>query len=311
MKASEYVATLAALSRRDVRLRPRSLVGLVGARALRVDGQGRRRKAQQHRAQLARAEVSHRRQHARLHATRSRRSHWTPEADRDRFIDTGIRAAVTAVSQGPRLVHVFPAFATGGPEVRTCRADQRDAGVRPHDRVAQRRRAAGVRRLERQDAVDVRAWPATGGLGSLRKLGTRLAAQRPDLLVTYGWGGTDAILGARLAGLATPSSRRGRLPSRRGARSRNSRVCRSAASRSDSPRRLVVPSRTLERIAAASWWLPSRRVRYIPNGVDTDRFTPAGRSGSRRNAAPAVWRSRARSSSARSGMLRPDKNHAD
>ena len=40
-------------------------------------------------------------------------------------------------------------------------------------------------------------------------------------------------------------------------------------------KRVVVPSRTLERIALQVWKLSPRRVRYIPNGVDCPRFSAA------------------------------------
>jgi glycosyltransferase involved in cell wall biosynthesis len=40
--------------------------------------------------------------------------------------------------------------------------------------------------------------------------------------------------------------------------------------------RVVVPSRNLERIATEVWKLPSRVVRYVPNGIDLTRFAPVG-----------------------------------
>lgn len=39
---------------------------------------------------------------------------------------------------------------------------------------------------------------------------------------------------------------------------------------------IVVPSRTLERIALDIWRLDPRRVRYIPNGIDCARFSARG-----------------------------------
>jgi L-malate glycosyltransferase len=43
-------------------------------------------------------------------------------------------------------------------------------------------------------------------------------------------------------------------------------------------RRIVVPSRTLERIALDVWRLPKHRVEYLPNGIDDRRFTKARNS---------------------------------
>jgi glycosyltransferase involved in cell wall biosynthesis len=72
---------------------------------------------------------------------------------------------------------------------------------------------------------------------------------------------------------------------------------------------LVVPSRTLERIARTSWWLRAAQVQYIPNGVDTDRFAPASSTD--------MLAARGRLGVTPDeivigtvGMLRPDKNHA-
>jgi glycosyltransferase involved in cell wall biosynthesis len=40
---------------------------------------------------------------------------------------------------------------------------------------------------------------------------------------------------------------------------------------------VVVPSRVLERVALDVWRQPASRVRYLPNGVDLERFRPAPR----------------------------------
>ncbi len=42
-------------------------------------------------------------------------------------------------------------------------------------------------------------------------------------------------------------------------------------------RTIVVPSRTLQRIATENWRLDPESVRYIPNGIDLARFATRGR----------------------------------
>ena len=171
-----------------------------------------------------------------------------------------------------RLVHVFPSFAGGGPEVRTCVL----INAMPefaHTIVSLNGEKSGFARLDRPHEIDFRSLEHYGGLGNLRKLGAALAAERPDLVVTYGWGGTDAILALRAAGRPRPLHvEDGFLPDeateQKFARLQIRRLAfRLAAA-------LVVPSRTLERIATDTWWLSPSRLRYIPNGVDIERFRP-------------------------------------
>ena len=146
------------------------------------------------------------------------------------------------------------------------------------------------------------------GFGRLRALGKFLLAQRPDLLVTYGWGGTDAVFAARLMGLRPALHiEDGFLPDEAlGQKFARKQVRRLAFQMAAG---LVVPSRTLERIARMSWWLRASQVQYIPNGVDTDRFAPASSADTlaarrRLGVAPDEI------VIGTVGMLRPDKNHA-
>ena len=172
----------------------------------------------------------------------------------------------------PRLVHVFPAFATGGPEVRTALLIDAMPDF-DHTVVSLSGDDSGLQRLERPAAVAFRSLEGLGGLGNLRRLGRALRAERPDLLVTYGWGGTDAILGARAVGLPAPVHvEDGFLPDEARAQKSARLQVRRLAFRLAAA--LVVPSKTLESIATGSWWLPPDRVHYFPNGVDIDRFRP-------------------------------------
>jgi glycosyltransferase involved in cell wall biosynthesis len=44
---------------------------------------------------------------------------------------------------------------------------------------------------------------------------------------------------------------------------------------------LVCPSQNLLRIARRQWWLAERKIRFIPNGVDTQLFKPGSRTAAR------------------------------
>jgi glycosyltransferase involved in cell wall biosynthesis len=204
----------------------------------------------------------------------------------------------------PRIVHVFPAFATGGPEVRTATLINTLTDF-SHAIVSLSGDESGRVRLAAPDAV-----PVSGQAGGwkLKSIATAIAAHRPDLVVTYGWGGTDAILATRLARLGRPLHvEDGFLPDEASRQKPLRLQMRRATFRLAS--RLIVPSRTLERIATRDWWLRPTAVRFIPNGIDTTRFAPA---------TPEQRLSARRAAGAEDddvvvgtvATLRPDKNHA-
>jgi glycosyltransferase involved in cell wall biosynthesis len=207
----------------------------------------------------------------------------------------------------PRLIHVFPSFSTGGPEVRTATLINTLTDFE-HTVISLNGNVSGRARLS--EPVPTVLTPDIGqrGLNGVRELGKVLRDQHPDLLITYGWGGTDAIIGARLAGLKAPLHiEDGFLPdeafSQKFARKQVRRLAFHLAAG------LLVPSRTLERIATGSWWLRSDRVHYIPNGVDTERFAPASldEAHAERRALGVTPDTVVVGTV---GMLRPDKNHA-
>ena len=206
----------------------------------------------------------------------------------------------------PRLVHVFPAFSTGGPEVRTAGLINALQDF-SHAVVTLNGDDSGRARLTAPHTVPV-VTPAADGGWKLSRLGRAIAGLAPDLVVTYGWGGTDAIVAARFAGIGrTLHVEDGFLPEEAHAQKPVRLNARRVAFRLAAA--LVVPSRTLERIATGAWWLPPDRVHFVANGIDTARFSPAGpadRAGARVGIAAApedvVIGTVA--------MLRPDKNHA-
>jgi glycosyltransferase involved in cell wall biosynthesis len=173
------------------------------------------------------------------------------------------------------LCHVFYAFTTGGAEVRTAVVMNALADRFRHTVVALNGDLSGQSRLERAETVRLLAGPTR--LGSLRyplALARLFRSLKPDLVLTYGWGGTDAILAARLCGLrrvihTEDGFQSDELHGQKLTRLLTRRVLLRLA------RRVVCPSRALVRVAARQWWLPSRLVRYLPNGVDATRFRPA------------------------------------
>ena len=208
----------------------------------------------------------------------------------------------------PHVVHVFPAFSTGGPEVRTCTLINALGDEFRHTVISLNGDTTGTSRLARPERIRQVAPDVALGPTSLLAFGRQVRHLAPDLLITYGWGGTDALFAALLQRIKPtlhiedgflPDEAQGQKPARLVARSLAFRVAHS----------LIVPSRTLERIATSTWRLPAASVRFIPNGIDLARF------------APATAETRAKSRGALGipltstvvgtvAMLRPDKNHA-
>jgi glycosyltransferase involved in cell wall biosynthesis len=172
------------------------------------------------------------------------------------------------------LCHIFPAFGTGGPQVRTAVVINGTDGEFRHTVVSLGGDLSGRGRLRDPDAVTCFQAPRRRWWGaSLAALSHLLKSIGPDLVVTYNWGGTDGVLAARLCGIRRlihaedgfgPDEVRGQKLRRVLAR----RVLLQAASR------VVCPSHTLVRIARRDWSVPRKKLLYLPNGVDTTRFAP-------------------------------------
>ena len=177
----------------------------------------------------------------------------------------------------PLLLHVFPSFAFGGAQMRFTQVANHFGARWRHMVVAMDGDLACRARLD--PALDV-SFPDAGLVKgdtwrNLRRIRRRLAAWRPDVLVTSNWGSIEWALarilpihGMRLRHIHTedgfgPEEQARQLPRRVHTR----RVALRGAT-------VVLPSRTLLRIATTIWRLAPGRLRYIPNGVDLARFGP-------------------------------------
>ncbi len=180
----------------------------------------------------------------------------------------------------PHLCHVFPAFATGGPEVRTTVLVNALAGEFRHTIIALNGDTSGRERLSHEAEVEFVAAPEPGRVGHMFTLPDRMRELRPDLLLTYGWGGVDAIAAGRIANCRRIIHMEdGFLPDEAHKQKFKRLMARRILMRAASW--LVCPSQTLVTIARRQWWLPKRSIRFLPNGVDTDIFTPGSRAEAR------------------------------
>ena len=173
----------------------------------------------------------------------------------------------------PHLCHVFPAFATGGPEVRTTVLLNALGDSFRHTIISLNSDRSGRERLDPAIDFNFVAAPPRGRSGHFFTLSKCLREVQPDLLLTYGWGGVDAIAAGRLAGLRRiVHMEDGFLPDEAIKQKLKRLMARRFLMRAANW--LVCPSQTLVNIARNTWWLPRRGIRFIPNGVDTEFFAP-------------------------------------
>ena len=114
---------------------------------------------------------------------------------------------------------------------------------------------------------------------NVRAIRRTLRTLRPDVLVTSNWGAIEWAI-ANL----WPLARHVHTEDGFGPEERTSQLPRRVLTRRLVLRRstVVLPSRTLLRIAAEQWRLDPARLHYIPNGVDLTRFaggTPGAEDG--------------------------------
>jgi glycosyltransferase involved in cell wall biosynthesis len=174
----------------------------------------------------------------------------------------------------PLLLHAFPSFDAGGSQVRFATIANHFGARLRHLLVAMDGRYACRERLSPEVGLSVLTPAMRKGdtMGNVRSFRAVLRSTRPDALITYNWGSIEWAM-ANFPGLVRhlhvedgfgPDEVGGQL--RRRVWTRRLLLRRST---------LVVPSRTLERIATQVWRLDPRRIRYIPNGIDCAAFAPA------------------------------------
>ena len=180
------------------------------------------------------------------------------------------------------LLHVFPGFGPGGAQMRFVSVANHVGPTYRHLIVAMNGATEAVRLLAPELKVELLPIPVEIGNSwrNLKIFTKTLRRLQPDLLVTSNWGAIEwaiANWAAWLPHLHVEDGFSGEEAERQFSRRVWAR--RLVLRRSI----VVVPSRTLYRIARDVWRLPPSRLLYVPNGVDCDRFTrtgdPADRAG--------------------------------
>ena len=174
------------------------------------------------------------------------------------------------------ILHVHSSFNLGGKEARSVRLMNAFGDRARHTIVS------GVPdQLDARDAIAKGIkWeiaqdppPVTGGLSVARFEAIAKYMRRFDLVLSYNWGGIDAVMAKRAFPKGAPpivhhedgfnADEAMRLKPRR---TYYRRFAFGAAEA------VVVPSRTLEWVATNVWKLTAPRLHRIPNGIDTSLY---------------------------------------
>jgi glycosyltransferase involved in cell wall biosynthesis len=186
--------------------------------------------------------------------------------------------AAVATSRRPSgrkitLLHVFSTFAVGGPQTRFATIADRLGPKYRHLIVSMSGRTEATALLPAQvdySLVPIRNTPRNP-IANAWRFGLQLRRLKPDQLITYNWGALEWAVGNRFGpNLPHIHIEDGFGPDEASARFKRRIWLRRVGLAK--VKTIVVPSRNLERIAVEEWRFPPQRVRYLPNGVDTERF---------------------------------------
>ncbi len=182
-------------------------------------------------------------------------------------------------SSAPICLHVFPSFGIGGVPLRMARIFTDLGSDFRHQVIALDGVADAQANIGQGIFCSVAALPPQNRNLLWRMLVIRRTLQhlRVELLVTYNWGAIEWAMANQLFLNLPHIHHEAGFGKEEAERQLGRRIqLRRAALRG--ARRIVVPSRTLERIALDVWRLPRHRVAYVPNGIDDTRFATARNS---------------------------------
>lgn len=177
----------------------------------------------------------------------------------------------------PLLLHVFPTFSAAGSQTRTIALMNAFGPEFRHAVLALDGVTSAAARIA--PSVDVRLVappPKAGTPKTVIRLERLFRRERPDLVLTYNFGAVDAVLAAKLAGLPCIHHEDGFNPDE-AARLKPRRVWLRWFALAGI-HAVVVISEKLERIALERYRLPRDVVRFVPNGIDLERFAPGERN---------------------------------
>jgi glycosyltransferase involved in cell wall biosynthesis len=172
----------------------------------------------------------------------------------------------------PLLLHVFPSFVTGGPQVRFTTLANRLGRRFRHAVVAMDGQLEARALLDPALEIHFPKVDVVKGdtRGNLRRFHAALRNIAPDLLVTSNWGSIEWVLARIGTGVPHLHMEDGFGPEEHACQLPKRVLARRLLLRRA---KVVLPSRLLWRIATETWRLPKSNMRLLPNGVDVGRFS--------------------------------------
>ncbi|MCC6589451.1 MAG: glycosyltransferase [Bryobacterales bacterium] len=170
----------------------------------------------------------------------------------------------------PTLLHVLPGFGIGGTELRVANLIQATQSDFHHTVIS----IDGSREAARNLDIPVLAAPPKAGPIQFPLAMRRMARQlRPNLILTYNWGATDMILGARFLSPAPFIHNECGFNPDEAEKLIFRRVLTRRILLNTVFRTIVVSGRLLH-LARTEFRLPDRKIAFIRTGVDVGRFHP-------------------------------------
>ncbi len=172
-----------------------------------------------------------------------------------------------------RILHIFPSFEAGGAQLRFVNIANAIGREISHSVLAMDGNRAAATRLRPELHVRFLDPPATkNSLVAIPLVRALLRRESPDLVMTYNWGALDGVVAARLAGIPTLHTEDGFGPDEAvQLKLRRVMARRVVLNRIEG---VIVPSQTLLKIAKHRYCIAARKLHFVPNGIDTEKYKP-------------------------------------
>ena len=179
-----------------------------------------------------------------------------------------------------KILHVVPSFGLGGMEKVICAVIN---GLPPelHHEILVLDSSHGAKQwLQNQNVHFVEFLRPEGTIPYLLALFKVLRGEKPEVLMTYNWGATDAVWLGRLAGIANIfHSEHGFNIDEAQHTNWKRNIIRFIVYRL--AKKVIVVSRALHASLKNSYRLGEQQVAFIPNGIDSDFYSPDSVEGAR------------------------------
>jgi len=178
------------------------------------------------------------------------------------------------MSSPRHLLHVFSTFGVGGPEVRSCDLINHFGERYKHTIIAMDGRYECKSRL--LPGVPVTFLEIENHrqnlLKNVQQFSRLLKQLKPDVLLTYNWGAIEWGLANSISHACPQFHWEEGFAPEEAVQQKKRRIYARRLFLFGG-QQLIVPSRTLERIARQIWKFPPSRVSYVPNGVDVINYS--------------------------------------